>query len=63
MDEFIGRGLIELLRTKMGQDDLSLAKVGHRLKVGGSYLSQLSRGTKPLASVNRHAQPQRMVFL
>ncbi len=52
MDEFVGRGLIELLRTKMGQDDLSLAQVGHRLKVGGSYLSQLSRGTKPLASVS-----------
>jgi transcriptional regulator with XRE-family HTH domain len=52
MDEFVGRGLIEMLRARMGKDDLSLTQLAKRLQVGGSYLSQLSRGVKPLTSVS-----------
>ena len=51
-DEFKGRPLAAMLRAKMKRDDLSLEQLGNRLFVGGSYLSQLLRGVKPMAAVS-----------
>lgn len=52
MDNFVGHPLIELLRTKMRRNDLSLTQLAKRLQVGHSYLSQLSSGKKPLSSAS-----------
>ena len=51
-DEFEGRQLAALLHAKMKRDDLSLKQLANRLFVGGSYLSQLLRGVKPMAAVS-----------
>ena len=52
MNEFTGRPLTVLLRTKMRHENLTVEQLAKRLQVGHSYLSQLSGGTKPLASVS-----------
>ena len=52
MNEFVGRPLTVLLRTRMRRENLTVEQLAKRLQVGHSYLSQLSCGTKPLASVS-----------
>lgn len=52
MNDFEGRALAVLLRAKMRREDLSLEQLANRLLVGGSYLSQLLRGLKPMAAVS-----------
>jgi transcriptional regulator with XRE-family HTH domain len=47
-----GRALIERLRTRMRQDELSQNQLAKRLGVGASYLSQLTNGAKPMSGVS-----------
>lgn len=50
--KFVGRPLCTLLLAKMQLDELSVAQLAKRFSIGRSYLSQLLRGTKPLAAVS-----------
>lgn len=52
MSFYIGRALIERLKTRMRHDDLSQNQLARRLGVGASYLSQLNGGVKPVTGVS-----------
>lgn len=52
MRNFVGYALTERLRMKMLQDSLSQRELAKLLRVGASYLSQLTSGAKPIAGVS-----------
>ena len=51
MEEFKGRPLAAILRSRMRDGGLSIAELASCLMVGQSYLSQLLNGKKPLSAV------------
>jgi transcriptional regulator with XRE-family HTH domain len=52
MRNLFGNALTERLRMKMLQDCLSQRELAKQLRVGASYLSQLTSGAKPISGVS-----------